>query len=726
MNYPFARLCAELWDTFYREIVSTAERQVIDMNRLDGLVIKLFSSPEVILKWVQISDPDDEDAMNFDLTISSIQSGLYYAALLRLPETIRQLLKDGHDPNEGLVDNGVSSFRTPLTAACFKGPVESVSLLLEHGAEPTLFDASHPGCAIVAAIQGNHAEIVKLLLQAGNIDLNGRRMPVEDSNTSADTNKSPFKDLSKDKSYGNRSRDIKSSVDVKLNNTMSIVYEAVSYASLEILDLILKAGANPNIPGGKLPTTIGIPYTCQNLKFREKVSFNGADAIIRGVSSLTPLQVACGQGNLPVILRLIEAGVDVNATSIYRHETHPIEPYPREIYPSPLWIAAEEGDADIVDVLLAHGAKLYEFDDSCGDPLRVASEKGNLAVVEKLVLAGFDVDHPGGRFGTALYAACFWRQLDVARFLLEHHADPNITIRESLDSVSSALRTACTRDKSEESHLDLAALLLDNGADPNLCNPLHLAFALRDTEAISLLVERGAAMNLKTPELETILMTAVRSDDAAMVRLAIEYGSVINETAHPLIDASRSDTCPISSLSLLLQCGADPNLERPTDCHDILARTALQGTGSLSKAKLLLEHGAQVNTIAGPLGSALHHAVRWGSRPDDMIGLLLQYGADIETIIEGWGTPLCTALKSKQISKARTLIEAGANVKSVDAQRNSALRWYVLACADADPGHYLFSDLIGMGLNPRGLDLRGCNCLHYAAHQIMRTLHEDL
>lgn len=39
-SYPSARLCAMIWDNFYREVLASSER--VDMARLNGWVMKMF------------------------------------------------------------------------------------------------------------------------------------------------------------------------------------------------------------------------------------------------------------------------------------------------------------------------------------------------------------------------------------------------------------------------------------------------------------------------------------------------------------------------------------------------------------------------------------------------------------------------------------------------------------------------------------------------------------
>ena len=204
-----------------------------------------------------------------------------------------------------------------------------------------------------------------------------------------------------------------------------------------------------------------------------------------------------------------------------------------------------------------------------------------------------------------------------------------------------------------------------------------------------------------------------------MVKLALEYENP-NEKGgyctYPLIGTCAKESCPDSITLLLLKAGADPNLEREGDDEsDKIFRTALQnavGGRSISKVAMLLDYGAHINTVGGPYSTALHHANYWTNVPDSIVRLLVDRGADVNIIINEYGSPLCQALQAGNVIKARMLIEAGANLDSVDALGRSALH-YILACDNTDSE---FADeLTSLDPNPLLLDRRGCGYLHYAA-----------
>jgi uncharacterized protein len=82
-------------------------------------------------------------------------------------------------------------------------------------------------------------------------------------------------------------------------------------------------------------------------------------------------------------------------------------------------------------------------------------------------------------------------------------------------------------------------------------------------------------------------------------------------------------------------------------------------TGDLNKARLLLDHGAEINAIDEEYGSTpLGYAARWGRR--EMVALLLERGADPNKAGAPWATPLAWAQKKGHAAIEADLLQAGA------------------------------------------------------------------
>jgi ankyrin repeat protein len=81
--------------------------------------------------------------------------------------------------------------------------------------------------------------------------------------------------------------------------------------------------------------------------------------------------------------------------------------------------------------------------------------------------------------------------------------------------------------------------------------------------------------------------------------------------------------------------------------------------GDLAKAKLLIDHGAELDTTEDEYRSTpLGLAARWGRRP--LVELLLARGANPNASGAAWSTPLAWARKCGHVEVERMLVAAGA------------------------------------------------------------------
>src|SRR5207253_355118 len=113
--------------------------------------------------------------------------------------------------------------------------------------------------------------------------------------------------------------------------------------------------------------------------------------------------------------------------------------------------------------------------------------------------------------------------------LLQSGADSNA--RDS--SGASALMYATLYASSEEMRL-----LLDRGADVNAANAqgaTALMWATYDADRVTLLLDRGAAVNARTRTEATPLIVAVRTGNAAAMRILIAHGANVKADVAALI-----------------------------------------------------------------------------------------------------------------------------------------------------------------------------------------------
>ena len=280
MDYPLARFSAELWDDFYREVVASSGGSEVDMTRVNGLVMMLFSSRESMLKWVQLCDPEnDTHRAKFDFSITDVKSVMYYAALLGLPDIVRALVEDGHAINEYVG----GKCGTPLIATCVYGREKIASILLDGGADPNLPVGWYRRCPLAVAIEQNEKGIFKLLLKTNGIHLNARRFETDPAG----------------KVW-----------NIRINK--SLLYMAAESGSLEMVNSLLESGADADIQERSEWTPLQVACSRGSVDIVDILLEYGANARISGGHSGSPLQAACACPSLRIVKLLVGVPVDVN------------------------------------------------------------------------------------------------------------------------------------------------------------------------------------------------------------------------------------------------------------------------------------------------------------------------------------------------------------------------------------------------------------------------------
>ena len=338
MNYPLARLSAELWDDFYREVVASSEKSTVDMTRVNTLVMRLFASPETMLKWIQLCDPDhDTSRVKFQIPISYVKPVMYYAALLGLPDIVHYFIRNRH-PLDEVIFGGCG---TPLVAACVYGRENVASILLKNGADPNLPGNRYRGRPLAAAIEQNDTEIVGLLLKAKGVDVNASRCPFKSArtaqsntntkigmdNTTPNTKESrtgvdaamgdlalreDFQDDADTRDESLETQNTSYNYWVTTRSAESLLYIAAKSDSLEMVNALLEAGASPNIQGGYECTALQVACSGGSADIVDTLLQHGADANICGGGSGSPLQAACACPSSRTVKLLLGVPIDVN------------------------------------------------------------------------------------------------------------------------------------------------------------------------------------------------------------------------------------------------------------------------------------------------------------------------------------------------------------------------------------------------------------------------------
>jgi ankyrin repeat protein len=236
-----------------------------------------------------------------------------------------------------------------MLAACHAQP-DIVKALLDAGADPLTVDSNTGATALHKACQGGNAECARLLLDAG-----------------------AFVDA----------------VTPTMGHTP--VMDALWYKAPAVVDLLVERGANLNLSthyGFTMWDHLNFELNV-NAKGRETMEAiartleGGRDAKQAEIANQSVMQ-ATEKGDLDGVNQAIGAGADVNA--VYPHVNTFSDGH------TPLLVAARDNHAEIVQELLAHGAKVRVTDWVFkGSPIHKATYNGRADIL-KMLMEHPDID----------------------------------------------------------------------------------------------------------------------------------------------------------------------------------------------------------------------------------------------------------------------------------------------------------------------------------------------
>jgi uncharacterized protein len=394
-----------------------------------------------------------------------------------------------------------------------------------------------------------------------------------------------------------------------------------------------------------------------------KLIQEGADVKASTRDGVTPLWLAVMNRDFETVDMLLMAGADPNAALPGGETT--------------LMTAARAGNSEIVDLLIKRGANVAVTGPAFGETaLMIAAMANQAGVIEVLVKHGAEVNgrskelsYAKDRFGlegvltilphgswTPLMYAAREGSVDAARALSDAGAELNATDPDD----STSLLLAITNG-----HFDTAALLVEKGADVSAADsagmtPLYAAVDMNTLGEIFGRPGRPSHDKLSAVGLMHVLLEHGANPNAGLKSATLQRAHTPGEPtlgagATPLARAAH--TGDVAAMELLIARGANVNQPLKNGTTPLMFAAGLgRGVSAFAKdygteadliaaAKILLDHGADINAISVAGQTAMHFAAQaadanFPQPTDDLVKLLASRGAKLDVVDKQGRSPV--------------------------------------------------------------------------------------
>jgi ankyrin repeat protein len=241
-----------------------------------------------------------------------------------------------------------------------------------------------------------------------------------------------------DRAAVRRLLDQRADVRAKQPDGATVLHWAAHWDDLETIDLLLRAGAEPNAANDFGVTPLSIACTNASAPMVERLLAAGANPNALSAAGESPLMIASRAGSAGAVKALVARGADLNAKEPVRGQT------------ALMWAVANQRP-EVVRVLIETGADIHarsnvvpreyqtgsryvayddvrfvvKVDEGGSTPLLFAARSGDATSAALLLDAGAKVDDPAPTGATPLVVAAHSGHGVVAALFLERGADPN-------------------------------------------------------------------------------------------------------------------------------------------------------------------------------------------------------------------------------------------------------------------------------------------------------------
>jgi len=340
----------------------------------------------------------------------------------------------------------------------------------------------------------------------------------------------------------------------------------------------------------------------------------------------------------------------------------------------------------VVTFLLDHGADVNQYDSAGQCPLHLAAGFGDRAMVELLIERKANVNAINRQKETALLIATTYGFKSIVELLIDNGSDISAVDKNG----RTALHIAIADDRKEIAEALVArnASLTARAVD---LTPLDLAVSRGNIAIATLLMNRGAEVDLKDSIGKTALVRAISVQSDKLVDLLLTHHADPNTRFASEFDAAPDQPKPdqlnqmptvkgtqftpimwaanigaTSIIQRLIQAGADVNA---LDSQDATALLWAIRRDRMDAVEMLLAAHAEANRVTRSGDTALGTAAKFGRGA--MVRLLLDHGANPNVVTPD--PPLHWAVRYRHKAAIEQLLDRGADVEATDSNGQTVL-----------------------------------------------------
>ncbi|OJJ03051.1 hypothetical protein ASPVEDRAFT_889539 [Aspergillus versicolor CBS 583.65] len=377
----------------------------------------------------------------------------------------------------------------------------------------------------------------------------------------------------------------------------------------------------------------------------------------RIIHDYKPIHVAAHAGLSRYMAHLVAKGEDPNVLN--------------KSGETPVWVAAMNGNADALGVLLDARASFADFDKEDSAPIHKAAGSGYVDVLQRLLDAGADPLHPQGPGSkwrrrkpgkTPVEFACEGGHTEAARLLLQY-IDPG-----TRSCVLPHWAAVQGQEKTLRALLEYPEIRANvNAKDNNGRTALYLAARSGSAPTVDLLLKHDVDVHARSKG--TGIYPGLSEPKGPWT--ALQAWANPSQSSHWRRKTSKDEFERVGEL--LIQAGSDIEA-RDGQGKTPLFYWSMHDYSDVRTAPILLRHGANARALDNDGNSVLHEGTPYRN-PVETIRLLIDAGADINHArkLDG-ATPLIAQAKVCWID-VNVFTEFGADANIQDADGNTALHW---------------------------------------------------